>query len=125
MARNKLDQFLNGLDGIVAQRDGAALRDWLVVNPPFPDAYRAMIAELQTLGPDGELETRCEAALITATSNHWNSFIPFVAQYIWFLRDIDVNKLLEAYELLSELLEYAFLVVYHLFMTNTSPEKPA
>lgn len=110
-AANKLDQFLPGIDSIIKQRDGQQLCEWLVVDPPFSETYQAMILQLQSIEVDDDdddddmFESKCRAALEEVDSQQWGAFIPFIVQYLLFLRDIDVDNLLEAYDLLSELLQ--------------------
>lgn len=101
----KLDQFLNGVNSFIQQRDAQALCDWLVVDPPFSEIYQSLIAQLKKFDVGNNLHSKCQAIFRAAVEQHWNAFIPFIVQYILFLRDIDVNNLLGAYELLGDLVE--------------------
>jgi len=107
-----LDQFLAELRRIIREQNGAQLQDYLVIEPPLPTLYIAMIAEIRQRYPKGkedDLEEKCSAALPEAREgvdgSPWTAFIKFVTQYFAFIRDVNVENLLETYNQLSELVQ--------------------
>ena len=100
----KVDAFLNGINDILQRGDPVALRDWLAVDPPFNDEYSAISVRVRTLPKDFNLIDYCRDVLREIYIREWNGFIPFIFQYFLFLRDINMENMLEAYELLKDLL---------------------
>lgn len=114
-----LDQFLNSVADLVRSRDGAKLQDFLQIEPPLPDIYRQMIDELRQHVPagssqaDAELQRRCEVLVPRTTAakgsvgsgSTWAAFPTFMKLYLGFLRDVNVDNLLETYNLLKSLLK--------------------
>ncbi|KAL1954744.1 hypothetical protein VTO42DRAFT_744 [Malbranchea cinnamomea] len=106
-----LNNFLASIAELVQTRDGAKLQDFLQLEPPLPPIYDQMIAELRQSYPlgnsakDAELLEKCEK-LVPRTEDgpHWNAFPPFMRLYLTFLRDVNVENLLETYNLLKALL---------------------
>lgn len=113
MANATLDKFLAEINTLLRQKDNTKLRDYLVIEPPFAQIYTTLIGEVRSSFPKGSedgLENRVSNALPTARdgidgSASWTAFVKFMVQYLVFLRDVDVNNLLETYNLLSELLQ--------------------
>lgn len=105
-----LDRFLAGIADIVKERDGARLQDFLQIEPPLPDAYRQMVDELRQQYPsgspkEGNLLRRCEEVVPrTKGASSWAAFPTFMKLYFCFLRDVNVDNLLETYNLLKGLL---------------------
>ena len=107
-----LDQFLSETSRILKDRDGARLQDYLVIEPPYPKIYNSMIAELRVAFPRGtedDLEAKCSQALPEAREGEdgssWTAFVKFIVQYFAFIRDVNVDNLLDTYNLLSELVQ--------------------
>lgn len=112
MATPTIDQFLSEISGILQAKDGAKLQDFLVIEPPYSNLYSAMIGEMRTVYPRGKesvLEAKCNSALPLARNGEddapWSAFIKFMAQYFIFLRDVDIQNLLDTYNILSELVQ--------------------
>ena len=111
MATTVLDQFLGSVADLVQKRDGAKLQDFLQIEPPLSDIYQRMIEELRQRyapGPrsDAELQQRCEALVPRAKgASSWTAFPTFMKLYLTFLRDVNVDNLLETYNLLKALLK--------------------
>ena len=106
-----LDQFLNGIAELIKARDGAKLQDFLQIEPPLPEIYGQMVNELRQNYPtskDADLQRRCEG-LVPRKGSSWSAFPVFMKLYFTFLRDINVDNLLETYNLLKGLLKYVFL----------------
>lgn len=104
-----LDQFLAGIGDLVKRRDGAKLQDFLQIEPPLPDIYRQMVNELRQRYPseqDAELQRRCEGLVSRAKGGSpWPAFPIFMKLYFAFLRDVNVDNLLETYDMLKGLLK--------------------
>ena len=105
-----LDRFLSGISEIVRNRDGSKLQDFLQIEPPLSDIYRQMVEELRRQYPNGSKEAdllrRCEG-LVPRTKNgsSWTAFPTFMKLYFTFLRDVNVDNLLETYNLLKGLVK--------------------
>ncbi|KAE8154903.1 hypothetical protein BDV25DRAFT_147183 [Aspergillus avenaceus] len=117
MATPVLDRFLSGIDNLVKSRDGAKLQDFLQIEPPLSDVYQQMVAELRQRYPEGspaeaDLLRRCEALVPrTKGSSSWTAFPTFMKQYFTFLRDVNVENLLETYDRLKGLLNQCVLAL--------------
>lgn len=113
MATPTIDQFLSEISRILQAKDGAKLQDYLVIEPPYSNLYNVMIAEMRTIYPKGKkedsLETKCNSALPSARNGEddapWSAFTKFMVQYFTFLRDVDIQNLLDTYNILSELVQ--------------------
>ncbi|QDS71572.1 hypothetical protein FKW77_005951 [Venturia effusa] len=110
---------------IQTQRDGAPQQEreegpkrlaaWLIIEPPFPQHYSDLIADLRSSFPQGqeeELDKLCTRLLPEAReglggNSTWVPFIKFMVQYLIFLRDVDPSNLLRTYDQLSELVQKA------------------
>lgn len=106
-----LDRFLTSLAEIVRDRDGAKLQDFLQIEPPLPDVYGQMVGELQQRYPNGspkeaDLLRRCEGLVPKSKGgSSWAAFPTFMKLYFSFLRDVNVENLLETYDVLKGLLK--------------------
>lgn len=107
-----LDRFLSSLADLIRQRDGLKLQDFLQLEPPLPDVYQQMVDELRRQYPAGssqkdvDLQRRCEGLVPRSKgSSPWAAFPTFMRLYLTFLRDVNVENLLETYNLLKGLLK--------------------
>lgn len=106
-----LNNFLASIAELVKERDGAKLQDFLQLEPPLPDIYQKMAMELRQYYPpntqgDTELLKRCEALVPRNRSGPpWTAFPVFMKLYFAFLRDVNVENLLETYDMLKGLLK--------------------
>jgi hypothetical protein len=106
-----LDNFCSEIADILRNRDGARLQDFLQVEPPLPIAYDQLVEELRRQYPKGdaakeaELEKKCETLLpkVRSGGSPWIAFPILIRLYLRFLRDVNVDNLLETYELLKGL----------------------
>jgi len=111
MATPVLDQFLGSVAELVQNRDGVKLQDFLQIEPPLSDIYMRMIDELRqhyasSSQKDAELLNRCEGLVPRSKgSSSWTAFPTFLRLYLTFLRDVNVDNLLETYNLLKGLLK--------------------
>ncbi|KAJ6016134.1 hypothetical protein N7540_010725 [Penicillium herquei] len=112
-----LDQFLVSIAELVKSRDGTKLQDYLQIEPPLSEIYLRMVEELRLRykpGPqsDTELQQRCEVLVPhTKGSSPWSAFPTFMRLYFSFLRDVNVENLLETYKLLRALLNQCVLAL--------------
>lgn len=106
-----LGEFLSGLAQLVQNRDGTKLQDFLQIEPPLSPIYQRMVEELRQhypAGPeaDAELQQRCEGLVPRSKgASTWSAFPTFMRLYFSFLRDVNVDNLLETYNLLKVLLK--------------------
>jgi nuclear mRNA export protein PCID2/THP1 len=109
-----LVQFLGEISKILRQQNAAQLQDYLVIEPPYGDLYNVMITELRNVFPkdadqEDVLEEICSGALPEAREGidgaTWTAFIKFIVQYFIFIRDVNIENLLDTYNLLSELVQ--------------------
>ncbi|KAL4757837.1 uncharacterized protein BDW70DRAFT_105252 [Aspergillus foveolatus] len=112
-----LDRFITSLAEIVRDRDGAKLQDFLQIEPPLPDVYRQMVDELRQHYPNGstkeaELLRRCEGLVPKSKGGSaWTAFPTFMKLYFCFLRDVNVDNLLETYDMLKMLLNQCVMAL--------------
>ena len=107
-----IDQFLTEIANILRTKDGPKLCDYLVLEPPLPPLYNIIVTELRAIyGPSKQnaLESQCKKLLPEddegEAGGSWTAFISFLVQYFVFLRDVNVNHLLETYNMLKSLLK--------------------
>jgi len=104
-----LNQFLREISSLIQQKNGVRLQDVLQLEPPLPEAYGKMVAELNTVFPknnDQGLISQCEQIVPPAEDglgSSWSAFPDFLARYFRFLRDADPTNLADLYEKLKSL----------------------
>ena len=112
MSTPTIDKFLGEIAGILQKRDGSQLRDYLVLEPPLPPLYGQMVIELKQAYPvfkQAPLEKKVNDFIPeyeegdNGGSNA--SFIAFIVKYFTFLRDVDVDQLVETHDMLKSLLK--------------------
>ncbi|KAI1107742.1 hypothetical protein F4804DRAFT_296947 [Jackrogersella minutella] len=103
-------QFLGGIRDILTSLNGEGLRDWLKVEPPLPQEYLNIAAELKSgYQDDHVLEKLVELSLpedenvLEGKGTSWPGFVAFIKDYLGYWRDVDFNDLLGAHQLLTEL----------------------
>ncbi|EGD85218.1 hypothetical protein H113_09019 [Trichophyton rubrum MR1459] len=112
-----LNNFLDSIGGLLQSRDGTKLQDFLQLEPPLSAIYNQMTTELRQRYPAGdnkdtELLSKCES--LTAEGqlgSFWPAFPPFMRLYLTFLRDVNVDNLLETYNLLKGLLNQSVIAL--------------
>lgn len=112
-----LNDFLSGIADILLSRDGAKLQDFLQLEPPLSPIYNQMISELRQKyprdsGKDAELLEQCEKLVPrpesgsgSGSGSQWPAFPPFMRLYFTFMRDVNLDNLLDTYDLLKTLLK--------------------
>ncbi|KAI9654568.1 MAG: hypothetical protein M1831_005329 [Alyxoria varia] len=116
-----LDQFLADISRIIREKNDVQLQDYLVIEPPFGNIYLDMINELKQKYPKGsekKLEATCEEALPKGGEDQdgpppWTAFTKFLVQYFGFIRDVNIENLLQTYELLCELVKKSISALGH------------
>jgi len=105
--------FLSNLSGFLRTKDAAKLQDWLRVEPPLPDQYYKLAAELKASFTDGNALERHIVKLIPETGttkedegDAWPGFLAFIKHYLEFWRDVNFEDLLETHQQLSGLVKY-------------------
>jgi len=103
-------QFLSSIRGFLKTRNGIGLRDWLRVEPPLPQEYLDLAAELKTgyrsANDIAKLVERClpeEDDVPEDQGTAWPGFIVFVKDYFEYWRDVNFEDLLGAHQLLMAL----------------------
>ena len=117
-----LDQFLADVSRIIREKNDVQLQDYLVIEPPFGNIYLDMINELRQKYPKqsgNDLEVNCKEFVPEAEADDdgsppWTAFTRFLVQYFGFIRDVNVDNLLETYDLLCDLVKYACSLSYSL-----------
>ncbi|GAP90460.1 putative CSN12-signalosome component [Rosellinia necatrix] len=103
-------EFLTSIRGFLKTRNGVGLRDWLRVEPPLPQQYLNLAAELKNgyRNPDAiaKLVERClpeEDDLPEDQGTAWPGFVAFATDYFEYWRDVNFDDLLGAHQLLMGL----------------------
>ncbi|KAI1304794.1 hypothetical protein F5Y03DRAFT_168388 [Xylaria venustula] len=112
-------EFLTSIRGFLKTRNGHGLRDWLRVEPPLPQQYLNLAAELKSgyrnADAVAKLVEKClpeEDDLPEDQGTAWPGFVAFAKDYFEYWRDVDFDDLLGAHQLLMGLTKY---VVYSAF----------
>ncbi|KKZ61859.1 hypothetical protein EMCG_03648 [[Emmonsia] crescens] len=109
-----VDSFISSIANLIRNRDGAKLQDFLQIEPPLPPVYHDMIAEMRNQYPqngnnDDQLLGKCES--VVPSGGSWSAFPIFLRQYFTFLRDVNVENLLDTYDLLKALLNQCVIAL--------------
>ena len=112
MSTPTIDKFLGEIAGILQKQNSSQLQDYLVLEPPLPPLYGQIVIELRQAYPvfnQAPLEKKVNDFIPeyeegdNAGSNA--SFIAFIVKYFTFLRDVDVDQLVETHDMLKSLLK--------------------
>lgn len=94
------------------EKNGAQLQDYMILEPPLPPLYNQIVSELKQTYPvfnQAPLENKVKDFIPEyeegddGASNA--SFITFVLKYLSFLRDVDIEQLVETHDMLKSLLK--------------------
>ncbi len=112
MAPLTIEKFLREIVRIIQERNGAQLQDLLIIEPPLPPLYTQIVHELRGAYPPASqtsLEQKCKEFIPEYEegddSGSRSTFITFMVKYFSFLRDVDVNNLIETHDMLKTLLK--------------------
>ncbi|KAL3421111.1 cop9 signalosome complex subunit 12 [Phlyctema vagabunda] len=104
------DEFLTAILGFVRTKNALKLQDWLRVEPPLPEHYYKLAAELQTsFSNSNSLESYIEKRLPENRNARaddgdvWPGFLSFIKSYLEFWRDVNFEDLLQTHAQLTEL----------------------
>lgn len=113
MSPPTLDQFLGEIAGIIKEKNGTQLQEYLIYEPPLPPLYNKIVSEIKQFYPTNSqkaLENKCISFIPEYDEGDdggsRTSFIMFMVKYFTFLRDVNVDNLIETHDLLKALLKY-------------------
>lgn len=95
---SRVGEFLQSISSFLHTRDAASLKQYLVVEPPMPDAYRELTIELQNVDID-------KAVDLIDNDDAWPGFLAFMRLYLEFFRSVDYEDLLGTHVMLSALVK--------------------
>lgn len=112
MATATIDRFLSEIAKIVQDKNGVQLQQYLVIEPPLPPLYTQIVTELRQTYPEfnqAPLEEKCKEYISEYDEGEDGgsriSFISFLVRYFVFMRDVNVNNLVETHDMLKGLLK--------------------
>ena len=117
MSTPTIDRFLVAIAGFLRARDAIQIQDYLRVEPPVPDIYHTLGAEVRQFYPleveEGHLlEQKCNSLLPEIDDRpdpieggSWPGFVEFMKSYLEFWRDVNFENLVDTHELLSGLVK--------------------
>ncbi|KAH0541467.1 hypothetical protein FGG08_004077 [Glutinoglossum americanum] len=115
MSTPTIDTFLVAIAGFLRTKDAVQIQDYLRVEPPVPEIYLTLGAEVrQFYPPEFEeshlLEGKCSSLLPEfddgpdpVEGGSWPGFVEFMKSYLEFWRDVNFENLVDTHELLSGL----------------------
>ena len=113
MSPPTVDKLLGEVSQIVKEGNGAKLQDYLVIEPPFNQLYSQIIAELRQAYPNSAsreaLEKKCTSFIPeyeeSENGGSRASFITFLVKYFAFIRDVNIENLVETHDMLKALVK--------------------
>ena len=119
MSPPTLDQFLGEIAGIIKEKNGSQLQAYLIYEPPLPPLYDKIVAEIKQFYPPTSqkaLENKCISFIPEYDDGDEGgsrtSFVMFMVKYFAFLRDVNVDNLIETHDLLKALLKWVVLLLF-------------
>lgn len=116
MSPPTLDQFLGEIARIIKEKNGAQLQEYLIYEPPLPPLYNKIVTEIKQFYPstsEKALENKCISFIPEYDDDDdggsRTSFVMFMVKYFAFLRDVNVDNLIETHDLLKALLKWVAL----------------
>jgi nuclear mRNA export protein PCID2/THP1 len=101
-------QFANLLNNAIHNQDGQGLLKLLPIEPPFDSDYGRLLNEIFSVFKSlDSLKASIRSAIAVIAKDDkdaWHAFSDFLATYFEFIRNLNVENLLETYERLSNLL---------------------
>ena len=112
MSPPTLDQFLTEIAGIIKEKNGIQLQEYLIYEPPLPPLYNKIVMEVKQFYPPNSqkaLENKCISFIPEYDEGEdggsRTSFVIFLVKYFAFLRDVNTDNLIETHDLLKALLK--------------------
>jgi hypothetical protein len=103
-----LRRFLGVLDNVINTGNGGGLQELLPIEPPFNSDYIHMLEEISSSFSDPQVLQEFIRDRINVSGGDdpdaWYAFPDFIVNYFNFIRDVNVENLLETYEMLSNLI---------------------
>ena len=113
MSPPTIDKFLGEIIKILLAKDGLQLQQYLILEPPLPPLYNRIVSELKQAYPvssQAALEAKCRSFIPERDEDEVGGsrvpFISFMVKYFSFLRDVNVDNLVETHDMLKALLKY-------------------
>jgi hypothetical protein len=108
MASPLFGQFASLLNSAIENQDGDALLRLLPIEPPLPPDYDRLLHEVYAVFETDDSFKKSIQQAITVIANDdkdaWHTFADFLATYFEFIREVNIEDLLDTYEKLSNLL---------------------
>ncbi|KAL6715145.1 hypothetical protein ACLMJK_007409 [Lecanora helva] len=118
MSPPTIDKFLQEIIKTVLAKDGVRLQQNLVLEPPLPPLYNQIMGELKqfyTASSQDALEAKCKSFIPEQDEEEGGGsrlpFIVFMVKYFSFLRDLNVDNLVETHDMLKALLNQCVLAL--------------
>ena len=112
MSPPTLDQFMGEIARIIKEKNGIQLQEYLIYEPPLPPLYNKIVSEIKQFYPPNAqkaLENKCISFIPEYDEGEDGgsqaSFVMFMVKYFAFLRDVNVDNLIETHDLLKALLK--------------------
>lgn len=112
MSPPTLDKFLEEIAGIIKEKNGIQLQEYLIYEPPLPPLYNKIVSEIrQSYPPKSQkaLENKCISFIPEYDEGDEGgsrtAFVMFMVKYFTFLRDVNIDNLIETHDLLKALLK--------------------
>ena len=112
MSPPTIDQFLGEIVKILLAKDGVKLQQYLILEPPLPPLYNQIVNELKQAYPvtsQAALEAKCKSFIPERDEDEKGgsrvAFISSMVKYFSFLRDVNVEDLVETHDMLKALLK--------------------
>lgn len=112
MSPPTIDKFLGEIIKILLARNGTQLQQYLIIEPPLPPLYDQIVGELKQVYPassQAALEAKCKSFIPERDEDEPGGsripFISFMVKYFAFLRDVNVDNLVETHDMLKALLK--------------------
>lgn len=114
MSPPTIDKFLGEIIKILLAKNGLQLQQYLILEPPLPPLYNQIVGELKQVYPANSqtaLESKCKSFIPERDEDEAGGsrvpFISFMVKYFSFLRDVNVENLVETHDMLTALLKLA------------------
>ena len=113
MSPPTIDKFLGEIIRIVLAKNGVKLQQYLILEPPLPPLYNQIVGELKQVYPPSSqdaLQVKCKSFIPERDEDEVGGsrlpFISFMVKYFCFLRDVNVDNLVETHDMLKALLKW-------------------
>ena len=112
MSPPTVDKLLSEIARILREKNGDELQFVLVIEPPLPPLYTQIVTEVKQAYPaasQSALEAKCKSFVPEYVDGDDGgsraAFVSFLVKYFSFLRDVNVDQLIETHDMLKSLLK--------------------